>query len=89
MSTTVGAALCNNNTFRYVTESIRSNTLWFLTCDKCTYCKLLWTKVSAKCPKFNIKVNVNLRKGSEYLPIQPHCSDMESIRADKVIDCTS
>ena len=23
--------------------------LWFLSCDKCTYCKLHWTKVSAKC----------------------------------------
>ena len=25
--------------------------LWFLSCDKCTYCKSLWTKASAKCPK--------------------------------------
>ena len=23
----------------------------YITCDKCTYCKLLWTKASAKCPK--------------------------------------
>ena len=27
----------------------------FLSCDKCTYCKSLWTKVSAKCPKCKCK----------------------------------
>ena len=29
---------------------IDSDMLLFLSCDKCTYCMLLWTKASAKCP---------------------------------------
>ena len=34
--------------------------LWFLSCDKCTCCKLLWTKSSAKCTKYKGKRNVVL-----------------------------
>ena len=32
-------------------NSIDGDMLWLLSCDKCTYCKSLWTKVSAKCSK--------------------------------------
>ena len=31
--------------------SIDSDMLQLLSCDKCTFCQLLWTKASAKCPK--------------------------------------
>ena len=34
---------------------IDSDMLWFLSFDKCIYCKSLWTKVSAKCPKYKCK----------------------------------
>ena len=33
--------------------------LWLLSCDKCTYCKSLWTKASAKCPKCKCKCKCN------------------------------
>ena len=32
------------------------NMLWFLSCDKYIYCKSLWTKACAKCPKCKFKV---------------------------------
>ena len=35
---------------------------WFLSCDKCNYCKSLWTKVSAKCPKCKCECTCNLYK---------------------------
>ena len=31
--------------------SINGDMLWLLSHDRCTYCKSLWTKASAKCPK--------------------------------------
>ena len=37
-----------------------SDMLWFLSCDKFTYCKSIWTEVSAKCPKCNIHTFITL-----------------------------
>ena len=37
--------------FLYFFYSIDSDMLWFLSCDKCAYCKSLWSEASAKCPK--------------------------------------
>ena len=34
---------------------INSDMLWFLVCNKCTYCKMYWTKAFAECPKCECK----------------------------------
>ena len=38
-----------------ITYFIHSGTLWFLSCDKGTNCRSLWTKISAQCPKCECK----------------------------------
>ena len=50
--------LCSDFTSKQ--QSMSKKWLWFLSCDKCTYCKLLWTKASAKCPQFKCNLNVNV-----------------------------
>ena len=33
--------------FFFLFSFIHGDKLWFRSCDKCTYCKFLWTKASA------------------------------------------
>ena len=43
--------------------------LWFLSCDKCAYCKSLWTKVSAICPKCKCKC--------KYIKLDSHINEIK------------
>ena len=44
--------------FLYFFYSIGGDVV-FLSCDKCTHCKSLWTKASAKCPECKCKIWVS------------------------------
>ena len=54
VSTSIIALMHLKKLFLYSFYSIDSDMSWFLSCDKCTHCKWLWTKAPAKCPKYTL-----------------------------------
>ena len=49
--------------------------------DKCTYCKLLWIKASAKCPKCKCKFGC-LRRSQQTAAVQTLAGDVTPVASD-------
>ena len=45
----------------------RVDPLWFVSCDTCTYCKLLWTKASANVNVLQVCKKVESKPGSDFM----------------------